>query len=359
MFKRILSVFFIVFGMVTLWASTSRKAMEFISNRRDNNAWWGSYQCLHGDLVSMSYLDFVSMFNQSDVHDVIKKTSYTGEKNIVLYLEGDSYTWPVRDTNFAGVAAYHFIPRTGGGNYHLDTGKRNILLIEISERYFYGYFTSLQMMNEVFDTTRKKKNISLVYSTAHPYYASLFPGISLACFFNKYINQNLQGNLFNYNFIMPVFEEKAALNYYVFNRASGDVVISDDRNFLFLKETVDRNDIHSSYRPLNADEITLMVSNLDTLYKHYRAEGFNEVYLSVIPNSATIQQPEGYNNLIPLIQNDPRLRMKIIDAYSAFKNTPKTLYWHGDTHWNFDGMNLWLDIVNDTLVSNAGNAIHL
>src|ERR1019366_9750435 len=97
-----------------------------------------------------------------------------------------------------------------------------------------------------------------------------------------------------YNFIIPVFEYKAALNYYLFNRASGDVVISNDRDFLFLNETVSGTDIGSSYITIPDTEITHLVDNFNIIYDHYLANGFKEVYLSIIPNSATIVQPEGY-----------------------------------------------------------------
>ncbi len=180
--------------------------------------------------------------------------------------------------------------------------------------------------------------------------ASILPQLSVDNFFNKYINQNLQCNLFNYNFIIPVFECKAALNYYIFNRASGDAMISEDRNFLFLKETVSKTDIGSSYVPVNNSDITGIVNNFNKIYAHYKEEGFSEVYLSIIPNSATIVQPEGYNNLIPLIQNDVRLKMKVIDIYSVFKKSSDLYFLPGDTHWNFKGKQLWLDVVNEQLM---------
>jgi hypothetical protein len=173
----------------------------------------------------------------------------------------------------------------------------------------------------------------------------------VADLFNKNINQNLQCNLFNYDFIMPMFHWKAALNYYIFNRASGDVVISKDRNFLFYTETVSLTNVGSSYAAIPADHITAYVNNFNAIYDHYKAEGFDEVYLSMIPNSATINQPEGYNNLIPLIQKHPQLRMKLIDIYNAFKTIPGDFYYHGDTHWNPKGKQLWIDIVNDTLIN--------
>jgi hypothetical protein len=204
------------------------------------------------------------------------------------------------------------------------------------------------MLDEVHDSAIMKKNITGLDGLEKMRYLA---GVSVNVndLFNKYINQNLQCNLFNYNAMMPMFESKAALNYYLFNRASGDVVISNDRDFLFLKETVSYTGEASSYGPLTGDEVSRLVDNLNTIYDHYRQNGFREVYLSVIPNSATVNQPEGYNGLIPKLQNDVRLRMKVMDAYAAFRNTKERIYLPGDTHWNNAGRQLWLDIVNDTL----------
>ena len=147
-----------------------------------------------------------------------------------------------------------------------------------------------------------------------------------------------------------MFESKAALNYYLFNRASGDVVISNDRNFLFLKETVSKTDVGSSYYPVSRQDAAHIVDVLNNIYDHYKAAGFAEVYFSVIPNSATIMQPDGYNNLIPMIQNDARLRMKIIDIYTTFKQSNDVYYLPGDTHWNHKGKQLWLDMVNEQVL---------
>src|ERR1019366_8307496 len=98
-------------------------------------------------------------------------------------------------------------------------------------------------------------------------------------------------------------------------------------------------------------EITHLVDNFNIIYDHYLANGFKEVYLSIIPNSATIVQPEGYNNLIPFIQNNPHLRMKIIDAYTSFKQSAKLLYLPGDTHWNNAGKQIWVNMVNEKLIN--------
>ncbi len=354
MLRRIARYFFIVFGLVVLWASTSRNAMKYLTDARDNNSWWGIYQCLNGDLVSMAYLDFVDRFIEANPR-TFNHPSFSGERKTILYMDGDSFTWHLHDSDIIGLDSFCYFQRNHGLKYHLDTSKRNVLVIEVSERYLQSYFTGLQMFNEVLDTSARKRDVAGIYLTSinSSYTASLLPSVSADDFFNKYINQNLQCNLFNYNFIMPMFETKAALNYYIFNRASGDVVISNDRNFLFFRETVSKTDMGSSYYPVSTADAAHIVDVLNGIYEHYKVAGFAEVYFSVIPNSATIMQPEGYNQLIPMVQNDTRLRMKLIDAYSVFKQSHDVYYLPGDTHWNHKGKQLWLDMLNARLVRDS------
>lgn len=353
MLKRFAAYFFIVFGLAALAGSTSRRFMQFISETRDGDKWWCAYPCLHGDLVSMSYLDFVPQFNPVQAKEYLKRANHTGTKKTVLVIHGDSNTWHLADSNFADVSKLYYINRTNGGYYHIDTAPDNILVIEVGERYLRSYFEGLSIFDEIKDTGGSKP-LSLVSIKSPAKQASLIPGIKPDYFFNEYINQNLQCNLFNYNFIMPMFEYKAALNYYLFNRASGDVVISNDRKFLFLKETVTTTDQGSSYSPVSNEEIAKIVSTLNTIYDHYKQAGFREVYFSVIPNTATIVQPEGYNGLIPRLQGNPALRMKIIDIYSDFKNSKDIFYFTGDTHWNMKGKQMWVDKINEQLISAAG-----
>ena len=351
MFKKISRDILIVFGLVVLWASTSRTAMKYLSDKRDANTWWGTYQYLDGDLVSMSYLNSIKMFNVPNPRTGFKHPAYNGIRNTELYLDGDSHTWHLGDSDFAGLSSFHYFERIHGYTYHLDTTKRNILVIEISERYLQDYFSGPRMFDEFFDSLTHGKTTAQVQplNYAPERYASVFPTFKPGDLFNKYINQNLQSNLFDYNFIRPAFEYKAALNYYVFNRASGDVVISNDRKFLFYRESVSKEDRGSSYYPVSEADARHVVDVLNQVYDHYRDAGFSEIYISLIPNSATIVQPEGYNNLIPMVQNDARLKMKVIDIYTAFKNSNEANFLPGDTHWSFRGKQLWLDMVNERL----------
>lgn len=353
--RAIISYIFIIAGLAVLWMSTSKSAMQYISDKRDNETWWGTYQGLNGDLVSMSYLDFVTKFRRKKDYRQNKAT-YDGKKNTVLYIHGDSYSRRLGDSSFAGVCQLKLIDRNHGLNYHLDSTKRNILIFEITERYTRNYFGTLKIFDQLCDSVIKRKNIAYNTTTyAGAMQASALPNIGIDDFFNKYINQNLQCNLFNYNFIMPMFESKAALNYYVFNRASGDVVISQDKQFLFLKQTTVDYGTESASVPVSDEEIDQLVDNFNAIYDHYRQNGFDEVFLSIIPNPITVLEPRGYNQLIPRIQHSPRLRMKIIDAYSMLQGKGETAFYRGDTHWNREGRQIWLDSINH-IVTNIYNS---
>ena len=353
MFLKIIRDFLIVFGLVVLFASTNRTAMKYLSDKRgDEPAWWGTYQFSNGDLVSMSYLDMMDNFRMVRDFRVNKPPQDCPEK-VNLYLFGDSYARRLRDTAFSCINKYTFLKRFENNlHYGLDTNEKNILIIEISERYFRDYFSTLRILDEVYDSTKKNKNTTLINKNkANGVNMSSFSiPITVDAIFNKNINQNLQYNLFNYNFVFPIFESKALLNFYLFNRASGDVVISKNKKYLFLKETLSPTEKASSFSVLPKEELNNIISNLNKINEHYLNEGFKEVYLSIIPNAVTIEQSEGYNNLIPEIQYNIDLKIKMINIYSFFKNNEKeTWYFAGDTHWNKKGTQAWLNIVNDIL----------
>lgn len=341
MLKKIFHSIVIVVALSVLLISTSRTFMERISGKRNNvNAWWGAFQGQNGDLVNMAYLGFIEKF-RTDTNLQAEIFHKRGKDNIDLFLKGDSYTRSISPNGFSYLRDYHFCNRWQKDfTYQLNPSRKSVLILEITERYFREYYNDLKVFDD-FSKAGTKKKLDTGDDTER------VMDFSLKNLFNKNINQNIQYNLFNYNFLVPVFESKAALNYSILGRASGDVVVSDDGNFLFLKETMAPFGTRSAYMPVSANDVTLYVKNLNAIYDHYKAEGFTEVLFSLIPNPVTILQPGNYNNLIPLIQNDLRLRMEIIDVYSVFKKNSSTLYYlPGDSHWNKLGEKVWLDLVN-------------
>ena len=81
--------------------------------------------------------------------------------------------------------------------------------------------------------------------------------------------------------------------------------------------------------------------------------GFDEVYLSIIPNKVSILSPDmgKYNQLIERVQSDLNLKIPVIDTYSDFKKNPTKYYLKSDSHWTCEGRDIWLDKVNNILVT--------
>ena len=344
--------FFILVGLAALLASTSHKAMDNLRIWRDNTKWWGRIQRANGDLVGLSHLDFVDFFLSPPNSHILDKSASIAPEKRELYLFGDSYAWNLSKYSFEGLTEFHFIDkRYGTRSFQLDTSISNVLIIEMTERFFRGYFETKQIFDDFYCQSGKKQDALIKTTPANilPDRRNFIQKI-MPHFFNDQINQNMEYNLFSYNFIMPLFETKAALNYYLFNRASGDVVISKDRKFLLLKETTVNSGICSSFAPVSSKEVSDIVDNLNEIFRYYKSCGFKKVYLSMIPNAVTILQPEGYNNLIPLIQNNEKLKMGVIDIYSVFRKSNEELYLHGDTHWNNTGKQKYVDLVNGILM---------
>lgn len=337
--KKILSYILILSGLVIMIMSDSKIIMEYITKKRSGSGWWHDRQTPWGDLVRMSYLDDVEKF-RAPLKYKFKKSPDRWERKVNLYMLGDSYLIYVPDTVYANVNTYTFGRR---GVYdliykNLDTTKANVLIIEISERFVRDYFSNAH----IYDNVRRVGTKVKVQENDDE------KGINVL--FNKNINQNIEYNIFSYSFFEPARKMKANLNYYLFHRAGGDVVLSANGAHLFLKETV--SGVRTgSYSPIDKYEVRKIIDTLNAIYYHYIKEGFFEVYLSIIPNPATIQQPEGYNNLIPMIQKHPFLRMPVFDIYTIYKaqNDTAGVYRPGDTHWNNNGFQLWVDMVNKEL----------
>ncbi len=350
----------ILAGVVALALSSSVKMSEWVRDTRTNDLnrvfWWAEQVGKWGDLTNMSYLGIIDRFCEPNTYNFVKPTR-EGETNIDLYLYGDSYVRDIPKHAFKHVNEFHFIARIGSFDFQLNTSKRNILVLELSERYLRGRFKDTAF----FDCIRIHKPGQQIPDNTAPNSHTAYTQATrsgIGTFFNPHINQNLEYHLFNYGFLLPARQIKAAINYKWFNRASGDVVISDDGNYLFFKPTVGAGPL-SSYSPLKKHEVDNLVRSLNAVYDHYKKAGFDEVYFSVIPNTASILQPGYYNQAIPFIQNDLRMKMPCIDVYSIFKHhsNPAIFFRAGDTHWNNTGMQEWLLLVNNILANESNKAI--
>lgn len=355
--KKIIAYFFVITGLAIMVVSTSRPLMKEISEARESapwGAWWGPHQVSNaGDLARMAYLEKVKKFK-----DTVNET-YTGQgdgnKQIDLYMYGDSYVKDIPDSAFYGLNAFHFARRDYTNlEYNLDPTKHNILIIEIGERFARTYFyvqDSIYAHVKRAEPTACNMPAHIPLLVQDKQYAGF--DFDIDVLFNDAINQNIEYNVFTYNFLTGIRNFKASMNYYLFNRGSGDVVISDDGNFLFIRESVNNALYSSSYVEVPEPFVSYFISILNPIYDHYRNEGFDEVYLSIVPNPATVLQPAMYNGFLPDLQNPQRgypLKMPVIDMYQKFSGEDAHLYFkHGDTHWNMKGTHVWIDEVNKLL----------
>lgn len=348
--RKIFSYIFIVIGIGIMVISTSNNiTKDIIKKRATVKGPFGMRISSGGDLVKMAFLDKEEKFLAKHNY-AFKKPADTANKNIDLYIFGDSYVMDVPDSAFAHVNKYYWGRRDYTDlNYKLDPRKRNILIIENGERFIRGYFKSPYIFDHLKKDTGGSSFLRLDHQTIQ--YAGF--DFQVSDLFNPgAINQNLEYNLFNYNFLVWINQAKAKMNYRLFRRVSGDVVLSENGEHLFLRQTVAAHDILSCYEKVESKELLRIFSVIDGIYKHYRQEGFHEVYFSIIPNPATILQPQYYNGLIPAISKfADSAGIPIIDVYRRFSShaEPATFFTTGDTHWNNNGLQEWIQAVNKAL----------
>jgi hypothetical protein len=101
----------------------------------------------------------------------------------------------------------------------------------------------------------------------------------------------------------------------------------------------------SAFYALDEEALATAVKHINQTRENYLKQGFDEVYLSVIPNKVTIMRPgDGvYNHLLEKLYNHPGLKVPVIDVYAAFARQPEGLYLRSDSHWNCSGIAIWLN----------------
>lgn len=264
-------------------------------------------------------------------------------KKTALYVIGDSFTEPERlsQRDFPGG---DFL-RTKWENHNqvqLDTTKRNILLIETVERHFREHFAQpVSNLTIVADTTNSGPPTANL--TGGPQ-QSLTRRIS-DFIQSKGIEERLETVLFSHAVFLWFKERKASLNLNWFGRVAPTVGISQDRNHLFAGlDTDTTKHKNSSFAPLPDAELNALIDSVNVTADRYRAAGFDAVYLSIIPNKASILDPaQGpYNHLVERVESHPRLRVPVVSVYADYKRQPAQVYAIGDSHWNCTGRGIWI-----------------
>ncbi len=221
----------------------------------------------------------------------------------------------------------------------LDTSKRNILILETVERHFREHFAEPVRTLKISAAT--PQNSQTVTEAESKSWDKIL----------KDSEEALSDFLFTNDFFLRLKEWKAALNLNWFDRHSDQIALSPDgKNILFGWDT-DSTRITSSFNPLPERELMKLIKGVNEVRDHYRSLGFDEVYLTIIPNKTTIvaRNMGTYNHLVERVQNHPTLRTPIIDVWSLFNHHSTEVYALSDTHWSCFGQRIWVEEVNKRL----------
>lgn len=287
----------------------------------------------YGDLYRFSNLPQFRVLKEACPTPHTKIT----QPNTALYLIGDSFTEEGR------IEAEDFV----SGSFHrffighqpfvkLDKTKKNVLIIETVERHFRERFTK-PYKNLTFKEPSTQQAVDAALKQAKSDF--------------WYDAERHESVLFSSDFFLTIKEWKAGLNNRLFDRNDKNVVVSRDKKNIFYELDARPSGITSTFDKISDKEIMQLVENVNRTYDFYRQNGFDEVYLTIAPNKSSILGNDlgEYNHLIERIQKNSALRMPIFDIYTPFSTSQKMLYDVGDTHWNCEGKQIWINAVNQKL----------
>ncbi len=302
----------------------------------------------YGDLYRLSNLpQFKDPQTICPEHASVLTTAPVSETAPNLYIIGDSFTEHGRLS--AGDLPVHKLrwqhwedPRNQV--VQLDTTRRNVLLFETVERHFREHAAgAVNNLLVVADSNRT----GIPKPEKPSWWAKLIEMVR-----SKGIDERLETVLFSHDLFQLFREGKAILNQSWFNRAAPTVSLSTDKQHLFTDlDTSPDKPLNSSFAPLTNAEVDTLIAHLNEAAARYRKAGFDEVLLSIIPNKATLEEPNrgAYNHLIERVQQHRGLTVKAIDVYTPFRAQHPAPYLLGDSHWNCTGRKLWLDAVANRL----------
>jgi hypothetical protein len=302
----------------------------------------------YGDLYHLSYLPQFKTplkycpFNKKKINN----------SSVNLFVIGDSFTEEerVKATDISS-GKYTNVHWTKNAVIQLDCNKRNILILETVERTIKEHF-SHEINNFTFSNATDSKK-EAPKSLKKRIVEKLKEAILFIFPDKESIEQRFEYSLFSYDFFLKFRELKAVLNHKFFERIEKPVILSKDQSQIFFSEESDTDFFRSSFYPIRQTEIDTFVNQINDTNSKYLKAGFDEVYLSIIPNKVSMISPNLgiYNHLVERIQTDKRLQMPIINTYQEFKKSPTKYYLKSDTHWTCEGRDVWLEKVNNILLT--------
>lgn len=263
------------------------------------------------------------------------------EKKVNLYIIGDSFTEEKRvNLQDFGVDQYVYVHWDNEMHVKLDTAATNIVILQTVERHFREHFadgTLMQLIpdSESYISQRKPKIMAQI--------DRLFDG--------EKTDDWLKLLSINYEPILWLREMKASFEFDFFKRTAPTVTVSDDGEHIVYFLDTDSTQLNSSFIPIDRSAIDSLVEHVNRKGHVLKKMGFDKVFLSIIPNKATIVMPYygRYNHLIERVYSHPSLAVPAIDLLNEYRKMGPSSYLKGDSHWSCQGQQLWLSKVHALL----------
>ncbi len=283
----------------------------------------------YGDLYRMANLP---QFKK--LKDVCFDEPTEPKPNINLYLAGDSFTEKgrIRKENFH-TNTYTWMHVAEKGSINLNPNQKNILVIETVERHFRERFMSPWRGISLENKTLPEKWYQKLLNWRLPYNTERHEAV-----------------LFSNELSLKIREWKALLNLKVFGRTAEQVYLNKTGQHIVYALDI-KPGVSSIFDNIPQAAIDTLVSNVNNTVAYYQYLGFDEVIVSIIPNKSSLLASDlgQYNYLCKRIENNPKLKAKMISLYDDFRKSPEQYYELGDTHWSCKGRALWINKLNAQL----------
>ena len=349
--KKTLAWLVVLLGLGLYLGSSHVGLMDAIQDFRDQHPALKHRRYLNGDLYGFSLL---RKYKQPQTYELETKSRTKG-KPVRLFVFCDSYLDKrIKPSNFSQVDSIAFMRYWNNSTYlhhtKLDTSHKNVVVLEMSERHVRGLLNGgiggLQEMLVLDQNT----GTTIPIAEAEPE-TNTWKSLEKN-YFNPNINSNLEINLFEYAPFEPFKELKAWINYKWFNRYNKIVFVDEEKDHLYYAPTLSADSDEGAFKPLHNTEVDSQVSRLNAIRQHYLNQGFDAVYLSIIPNPVSCIHPDlgDYNHLVERVYYHPSLAFPLINVWPEFSKQPKTYFHPGDSHWNKVGLQFWVNRLDSVLV---------
>ncbi|MHA8065769.1 hypothetical protein V7S76_03700 [Aquirufa sp. ROCK2-A2] len=364
----------VFFGcLLLLYISVSEFFMTQITNNKPRlKGLIGSHLYQYGDLFGLSFL---KDFKVRKI-DYVDKPLHVDQlpRDLSLYMICDSYVFGPfegKSDYFSRVKDFHILklkdPQWNPPKF--NPKNKNILVFEIVLRNVYNQMNMKNITDKSnFSNlsalpTNSISGSSVPIQTTPPESFNLLDDVRkwmssvnqkvMRTLYHKNIETHLELIMFDFNFLLPLKVWKAEWFFKYFNRINGAVVLSKDRKFLFMENTVDPKYKGSSNYPISDAEIEEQVNQINQLNDFFKSKGFDQVLFSIIPNPYDLvsSQEFGQNNQIKRVLASKNLKAKLFDISPHLAVNAQNNFFPSDSHWNANGSKIWLTEFNKYLNS--------